>query len=88
MINFAFIGCGKVAGFHADVINALGHRISSVSARKNSSNIEKFANDFSAGNTFDSWEAMLENDNPDAIIVAVSWDQTEHIIEEDMVAKN
>lgn len=82
MLNFAFIGCGNISRFHADVISALGHRISSVSAREDSSNIVKFSRDYNVDNTYASWKEMLRIEKPDAIVVAVSWDQTEQIVED------
>lgn len=42
-LRFVFIGCGKIAHFHADVIKYLGHRIDVVVARKDSANIDSFA---------------------------------------------
>ncbi len=82
MLNFAFIGCGKAARFHADVIYALGHSISAVSARENSLYIKKFSSDYGIRSSYSSWYEMLEKERPDALIIAVTWDQTESIIED------
>ncbi|MBI5332502.1 MAG: Gfo/Idh/MocA family oxidoreductase [Candidatus Aenigmarchaeota archaeon] len=82
MANFVFIGCGKIANFHADVIYGMNHSISAVCARKDSPNIMGFTQKYKIKKTYDSWQEMLRKERPDAVIVAVSWDQTENIIED------
>lgn len=82
MLKFAFIGCGDVARFHADVIYGMKHQISAVCARKNSPRITPFAGAYKIARVYDNWREMLDKENPDAIIVAVSWDQTEKIVED------
>lgn len=81
MTAFAFIGCGKIARFHADVIISLGHKIIAVCAREGSKNIDEFSEKYNIGNKYSDWKKMIEEQKPDALIVAVSWDQTENIIE-------
>ncbi len=81
-VRFAFIGCGNVARFHAEVITKLGYEITSVCARKDSPNIAAFAGRYNVRNTYENWQQMLEKEKPDAVIVAVSWDHTERIIED------
>jgi predicted dehydrogenase len=82
MLNFAFIGCGNVARFHADVIYGMNHQISAVCARQQSPNIIPFAEKYKITHTYDNYIEMLDKEKPDAVIVAVSWNQTEHIIED------
>jgi predicted dehydrogenase len=83
-LKFAFIGCGKIAKFHADVILALGHKIMAVSAREGSKNINEFSEKYNINdkNRYINWKTMIDGGKPDAIIVAVSWNQTEKIIED------
>ena len=82
MLSFAFIGCGNAARFHADVLSGLNHRIIAVSARKQSPHIVAFAKEYQVPYIYDNWQKMLAQEKPDALIVAVSWDQTEKIIED------
>lgn len=79
MIRFGLIGCGNAARLHADVIRALGHEIAAVCARPNSPRLPVFARDFGVPRTFTDWRAMVESRSLDALVIAVSWDQTEHL---------
>lgn len=81
MFNFGFIGCGKISRFHADVVKTLGHNIAGVSARSGSSNIDDFSEIYNIPGIYYDWEEMVKKQRPDALVVAVSWDQTEGIIE-------
>ena len=81
MLNFIFIGCGNVAKFHADVIYGMGHQISAICARKQSPRIIPFAETYKIKRIYDNWQEMLNKESPDAIVVAVNWNQTELIIE-------
>lgn len=82
MLNFALIGCGNAAHFHAEVITAMNHKISAVSARPSSSRISDFARKYNAAYTYERWQDMIRKEAIDALIVAVSWDQTELIADE------
>ena len=81
-IKFGFIGCGKVARFHAEAVRALGHSIVSVAARHGSPNIGPFAHDFSVPARFDDWKRLISETKPDALVVCLGWDKTEGEIEE------
>lgn len=81
-MRFGFIGCGRISRFHADVVQALHHSIIGVSARKGSKNIDHFAKTYKVSNLYFDWQEMIEKQKPDALIVAVSWDQTENVIQE------
>lgn len=81
-LDFAFVGCGNAARFHADVIRGMGHRISAVCSRNPFPRRVPFAEIYEVHRTYDSWGKMLEKESPDALIVAASWDQTETFIEE------
>lgn len=82
MIKFGFIGCGQIAKFHADVIAALRHNITCVSATEGSKNIENFAMRYAVTGLYSDWKKMIKEQNPDALVVAVNWNQTENIIQE------
>lgn len=82
MLRFGFIGCGNISQFHADVVRALQHSITGVSAHKGSKNIEGFAQRYGVSNLYFDWREMIKEQKPDALVVAISWDQTESIIEE------
>ncbi|NQT47289.1 MAG: Gfo/Idh/MocA family oxidoreductase [Candidatus Omnitrophica bacterium] len=82
MLKFGFIGCGKMAGFHADAVRALDHDIVGVSGRPGSRNIADFSKLYGIANSYQDWREMIEEERPDALVVSVSWDQTEGIIQE------
>lgn len=82
MIKFGFIGCGKVSHFHADVIVSLDHRISSVSARHGSKNIEYFAKTYNISSLYFDWQEMVKKEQLDALIIAITWNETGKIIED------
>ena len=80
--KFVFVGCGRAAYCHADVIIAHRHEIIGVAARQNSQTIELFANKYQIKNRYDDYNKMLHELQPDAVIICTSWDQTENIIED------
>jgi len=80
LIKFGLIGCGKISKFHADAITALDHKIVGVTARPGSKNIESFSKNYRISHTYYDTKEMVRVQKPDALIVAVSWDQTENII--------
>lgn len=82
MLKFGFIGCGKIAKFHAEVIKALNHAIVGVSARPGSKNIHDFSKRFQVQNLYNDWEVMVKEQKIDALIVVTGWDQTELIIQD------
>lgn len=84
-LKFAFIGCGRVALFHADVVRHLGHNIEAVVARPGSANIDGFAEKYAVGKKIYGIEEFLKYlDEPgsaiDCILVCTSWDVTENIL--------
>ncbi|MHC4124670.1 MAG: Gfo/Idh/MocA family oxidoreductase [Planctomycetota bacterium] len=86
-VKFAFIGCGKIAPFYADVIKYLGHSIDVVVARKDSLNIEKFAERYKVRKKLYSVGSFLEYCDKsknviDCILVCTPWDITEQVLEE------
>jgi len=81
-LRFVFIGCGKIAHFHADVVYAHGHQIVGVAARKGSKNIHLFADKYNIKSLYSDFNLLLKEHKPDAVIVCVSWNQTGKIIKE------
>ena len=81
-VKFAFIGCGKVSHFHAEVIRALGHEIIGAAVRPGSKNIKRFAEKYSVPATYSDFRAMFQEMRPDAVVVCTSWNVTENLIEE------
>ena len=79
-IKVAFIGCGNIAYFHYDVLNALGINVIATAARSNSTNIVKFVSTYSAIVPYDNYKCMIKCEKPDAIFLLTSWDQTENIL--------
>ena len=87
MLKFGFIGCGSAARHHADVVRVLGHKIYAVAARANSPNIDSFAHDYQVSRKFGDWKEMLSHGDPDALILATSWENTELIAKEIIQAR-
>jgi hypothetical protein len=84
-VKFAFIGCGKIAHCHADVIKHLGHTIEAVVARPGSANIEGFAEKYAVSKKIYGVEGFLEywgnsNNAIDCILVCTPWDVTEGVL--------
>jgi len=79
--RFVFIGCGAIAYHHAEVILELGHKIIGASARPNSESSWKFAKKYKLP-IYSDTDLLLIELKPDAIILCVSWDQTEKILAE------
>ena len=79
-LRFAFIGCGKIAHFHADVIRAQGHKIVSVAARSKSKNIDHFSAKYNIESCYHDFKQMLDEQQLDAVVVCVTWNLTQNII--------
>lgn len=79
-MDFAFVGCGRVAPFHAEVVSALGHRVSAASARPGSPNIEAFGRAYGVARLYDDWRRMLGEERPDAVVVVTPWNETQTLI--------
>lgn len=82
-VKFAFIGCGKIAHCHADVIKHLGHSIEAVVARPGSVNIDDFAEKYAVGKKIYGVEGFLEyrdKSDVDCILVCTPWDVTEGVL--------
>ena len=87
MYSFAFIGCGKMARFHAEALSALGHSIVAVSARSYSENVTFFLNNFGVGEYYTDNETLLAHSNDvDAFVVCTPWNVTERVIAQVVMA--
>lgn len=85
-LKFAFVGCGQVAPFHADVVKHLGHHISVVVAKEHSSNIHGFAEQYGIEQKVYGVDQFLEyyrkhNNMIDCVLVCTPWNVTSRILE-------
>ena len=53
--RFVFVGCGKIAYYHADVILAHGHQSIGVAARPHSPTIGLFSEKYQINNCYDDF---------------------------------
>ena len=79
-MNIGFIGCGKIAHFHADVLKESNANILAVSARDNSPNLISFAEKFCIENRYTNWATMVEKESLDVLWVTASWDKMESLL--------
>lgn len=84
-LRFAFVGCGRIAPFHADVVEHLGHCIRAVVARERSPNIEPFAERYNVTDSFSSLSIFVSHCKAnagyaDCIMVCTPWDITEQVL--------
>ncbi|MCR8667206.1 Gfo/Idh/MocA family oxidoreductase [Aestuariibaculum sp. M13] len=80
MKNIGFIGCGKIAPFHAEVLIHLGKRIKAVSNRSISERVKEFQLEYNVESIYTDWKEMIENEELDAIWLMTSWDSIENIV--------
>ncbi len=79
-MNVGFIGCGRIAHFHADVFKKLGVNIVAVASREHSSNLSQFAERYMINKKYTDWEKMVEKEHLDALWVMASWDQMDSLL--------
>jgi predicted dehydrogenase len=79
-MNIGFIGCGNIAHFHADVLNALDVNIIAVSARKNSKKIGPFCEKYNIKKHYSDWHIMMEKENLDALWVMTTWNKMDDLL--------
>ncbi len=77
-----FVGCGRIAHFHADVLQNLGHKIAAASARPGSETLPLFKQKYSVPEAFEDFRTMPKKVKMNAVIVCTPWDETEKIISE------
>lgn len=83
-LNFGFVGCGRIASAHADIVRHLGHSVEAVLATRDSLNIEAFAQKHSVVNKFDSITDFNNHcaKQVDAIIICTPFNVTEIILKD------
>lgn len=79
MKNIGFIGCGKIAPFHAEVLIHLGKKIKAVSNRSLSDRVREFQSEYNVDSLYKDWREMIEKEELDAIWLMTSWDSIENI---------
>jgi len=77
--SFVFIGCGNISYYHAEVILDLGHKIIGAGGKFKSKSSWKFAQKYQLP-IYSDIHLLLQELKPDAIILCVTWDQTEKIL--------
>ena len=79
-LQIGFIGCGRIASSHADVLCHLGHHISSVSARPGSPHLPEFADRYGVPRSYPSPEAQWAEERPDAWWVLTPYQVTDRLL--------
>lgn len=79
-MEISFVGCGKVAHFHIQVLQHLGLKVVSVCGRENSENAKSFARQYSICRVYPSWQELLSNEKPDAFWIILDWKQIHHLL--------
>ncbi|SVD29100.1 uncharacterized protein METZ01_LOCUS381954, partial [marine metagenome] len=79
-VTMGFIGCGKIAYYHAQVFKSLNINIAAVASRENSSNLLPFCEKFSIDNKYTNWKTMVEKESLDALWVMIGWDQMDSLL--------
>lgn len=79
-MKVGFIGCGRIAQFHADVLQHLGVEIAAVSYRTNLENARAFQVRNNIPKIFQDWRAMVDNAKPDALWVLSDWKSIDQLL--------
>lgn len=79
-MNIGLIGCGRIAGFHAEAIKAAGAEIVSVAYRSDRNKALEFARQYDIGCVYPDWREMIDSEKPDAIWVLASWDTIDELL--------
>lgn len=88
ILNLAYIGTGNISNFHIPAFRKAGFHISSISSRKNSKNLIKFAKKQNIKNIIPDWNDLLElTDEYDAIMIAAETKITASILEKTLKTK-
>lgn len=74
------VGCGNIAGLHAEVLKAIGITISAVSASPNSSRVRAFADAHGIEKHSSTWQEMLAEEKFDALWVVAKWDSIDGML--------
>lgn len=79
-IRIGFVGCGKIAAFHADVLKHLGAEIVGLTARSVSERSTGFMAKYGVNGFYTSWEKMVEVEKPDGLWVLPGWDAIDKLL--------
>jgi predicted dehydrogenase len=74
------IGCGKIAHFHADVLQHLGVEIVSVAYRSDIGKAKAFQAKYRIPTIYSDWKSMIEDEKPDVIWVLTDWESIDQIL--------
>ena len=76
----AFVGCGKIAHFHADSLRYLGIKISAVCGTTRSKHANAFAAKYGVKNIYDDAVTLAYAEKPDAFWIVVSWNAVHRLL--------
>jgi predicted dehydrogenase len=79
-LQVGMIGCGNIAGFHADVLKFLGITIRAVCGSPNSSRVCSFADTYGIEKRYGTWQEMAATEKFDALWVVAKWDTIDSIL--------
>jgi len=79
-MKIGFIGCGKIAHFHAEVLQSLGAEIVSLSYRSDREKARIFSDKFGVRRIFNDWKEMISTANPDALWVLADWEKIDEML--------
>lgn len=74
------IGCGKIAHFHADVLQHLEVKIVAAAYRSNVENAKAFQAKYMIPAIYSDWQLMIENEKPDAVWVLADWESIDKML--------
>lgn len=74
------IGCGRIAHFHADVLQHLGVELVAVAYRRNIENAKAFQAKYRIPAIYSDWRSMIENEQPDAVWVLADWESIDQML--------
>jgi len=78
--NIGFIGTGKIAPSHADVLTHLGCKIVAATSRTGGESSLRFKSGYSLTSIYLDWREMLDQNEIDALWVTPSWNVIDEII--------
>lgn len=81
-LKVGFIGCGKIAHFHADTLKHFNVQINCLSYKSNKDNAELFAKKYDVKKIYTDWRLMIKESEVDFLWVVPSWDQIDLIFSE------
>jgi predicted dehydrogenase len=79
-LQVGMIGCGNIAGFHAEVLKFLGITITSVCGSPNSLRVAAFADKHGIEKRYGTWQEMVTKEKLDALWVVAKWDNIDSML--------